>query len=270
MVSHGGMDIAVTIWRICGMIELRAVSGPTGRLLAELLRERGVRVGSPAQGIVSYGVSVRSGTPTLNGMAGSRNKYDEMRALHAAGVSVPEHRVARPVVGAWLGRQLHHTKGYDITYVNVPGAPNPKKMKAKHADFFVKYVPKSREFRVWVYRSQSIAAYEKLLRHPEMARFRPRSSKLVWNRRNGYAFEFIEKERRPNGLGELGVAAIKALGLDFGAVDIILGTDGRLYVLEVNTAPGTEGPRQGLTVLADKIAKWEQKGYPKRKGEAGE
>jgi glutathione synthase/RimK-type ligase-like ATP-grasp enzyme len=32
-----------------------------------------------------------------------------------------------------------------------------------------------------------------------------------------------------------------ALGLDFGAVDIIQDDGGNFYVLEVNTAPGLEG-----------------------------
>ena len=35
--------------------------------------------------------------------------------------------------------------------------------------------------------------------------------------------------------------AVEALGLDFGAVDIILGKNGIWYVLEVNTACGLEG-----------------------------
>lgn len=37
---------------------------------------------------------------------------------------------------------------------------------------------------------------------------------------------------------QLAVQAIHALGLDFGAVDIIKDEEGRVYVLEVNTAPG--------------------------------
>lgn len=37
---------------------------------------------------------------------------------------------------------------------------------------------------------------------------------------------------------ELAVDAIKALGLDFGAVDIIMDNEGLVYVLEINTAPG--------------------------------
>jgi glutathione synthase/RimK-type ligase-like ATP-grasp enzyme len=56
------------------------------------------------------------------------------------------------------------------------------------------------------------------------------------------------------------------LGLDFGAVDVLLGRDGKFYVLECNTAPGVEGEgRQVIQALARKIANWVKKGYPTRK-----
>ena len=49
----------------------------------------------------------------------------------------------------------------------------------------------------------------------------------------------------------MGIDAVSALGLDFGAVDIIEDADGKLYVLEVNTAPGLEG--QTLTLMAEAL-----------------
>jgi glutathione synthase/RimK-type ligase-like ATP-grasp enzyme len=74
---------------------------------------------------------------------------------------------------------------------------------------------------------------------------------LIRNAANGWVFavndvrftspEIEEKVR------SYSVAAVKALGLDFGAVDIIVNKKGtEAYVLEVNTAPGIESP----TVLA--------------------
>lgn len=44
--------------------------------------------------------------------------------------------------------------------------------------------------------------------------------------------------RRLERIEELAKSAINTLGLDFGAVDIIMNQDGDVFVLEVNTAPG--------------------------------
>lgn len=61
---------------------------------------------------------------------------------------------------------------------------------------------------------------------------------------NGYTF-ILEGFRRPNGLKTAAVNAVSALGLDFGAVDLVnaqtQGGDRRPRVLEVNTAVGMEG-----------------------------
>ena len=44
--------------------------------------------------------------------------------------------------------------------------------------------------------------------------------------------------RRLERVEDLAIKAIEAMGLDFGAVDIVMDTEGVPYVLEVNTAPG--------------------------------
>lgn len=61
---------------------------------------------------------------------------------------------------------------------------------------------------------------------------------------NGYTF-ITGGFKRPKGLKKIAVNAVSALGLDFGAVDVVnaMGTNGerRPRVLEVNTAVGLEG-----------------------------
>lgn len=58
--------------------------------------------------------------------------------------------------------------------------------------------------------------------------------------------------RRLERVEELAQQAIEALGLDFGAVDIIMDENGDVYVLEVNTAPGL-GNTDSLQAYADVI-----------------
>jgi glutathione synthase/RimK-type ligase-like ATP-grasp enzyme len=53
-------------------------------------------------------------------------------------------------------------------------------------------------------------------------------------------FVYVAAEAGEGPPDELAIKAVAALGLDFGAVDVILGRDGQFYVLEVNTACGLE------------------------------
>lgn len=63
---------------------------------------------------------------------------------------------------------------------------------------------------------------------------------MIRNHENGYVF-CTENVQAPEEVIEAGFAAVEALGLDFGAVDILAKTTGEVAVLEVNTAPGLEG-----------------------------
>lgn len=244
------------------MIELRANKGPTGRLLRQLLQQKGLlaRPGQ-ARGVVNYGHGGGSELPTLNARAGTFNKYVELQRLHEKGVqTVPFARTRAELNGVALARRIHHTRGTDIVVVRDGQAH-------RGGDFYTSLIPKRREFRVWGFRRKPIACYEKVLTYARKLGLRGRSRE-IWNWRNGYAYNFLHPDGVPAALKALGAQAVDALGLDFGAVDIIEGEGGRLYVLEVNTAPGVEGPRWGLTSLVNHIALWAAGGYKRRNGEA--
>lgn len=252
------------------MIELRAVPGKTGRLLAQLLAEKRVNLTEgPTQAIVSYGCRVDSTLPVLNGNAGKLNKFEELQALDKRGIqTIPYSK--DPYTDLWcasaalrnekiLGRNLKHTKGRDIKVFEGEGAYSLLQPRYR-CDFYTQYIPQKAEFRVWAFRGRCLGVYQKTLEFPRKARRRPG---IAWNWRRGYAFKFFHDA--PEALKQLGIDAIRALDLDFGAVDIIQAIDDdQFYVLEVNTAPGTQGPRQGLTYLATKIARWYENGFKKR------
>ncbi len=67
----------------------------------------------------------------------------------------------------------------------------------------------------------------------------PEYSNTIRNHHTGwiYATEGVEI---PEDVQNLAIQSVAALGLDFGAVDIIV-VQGQGYVLEVNTAPGLDG-----------------------------
>lgn len=235
-------------------IQLKAIKGPTGRELKAMLDERGLLRGR-VQGIVHYGYGgAEEHLPTLNRWAGTFDKLQELTRLKDQGVrTVPFARRAGDLYGVVLGRKLHHTRGTDIKIG--PGA---------RGDYFTQLVDKDREFRVWAYRGKCLATYEKTLDYPARLGRRGRNRE-VWNWRNGYAYNFVDPAGVPDALKEMGAMAVDALSLDFGAVDIIYGKDRRYYVLEVNTAPGVEGRRQGLTSLVNCIERWVNNGFKERR-----
>jgi hypothetical protein len=244
------------------LIELKANRGPTGRLLKEMLREKGLLTGA-VKAVVNYGYGGKTSLPCLNSRAGMLNKLQELELLAKNGVStVPfstdPHELAPPL----FGRQLHHTRGTDIVMVAC-GRPNPAK---RISDFYTTIIPKQREFRLWAYRGVPIGTYEKLLEYRERNGRRGRLVD-VWNWQNGYAYHFVHPKDSPKELKQLGTMAVNALGLDFGAADILQGKDEKFYVLEINSAPGIEGRRQAMISLVNHIESWVKDGFPERKND---
>lgn len=135
----------------------------------------------------------------------------------------------------WLARHsLTGSGGRDITVVR-PGDVFPK------APLYVQYIPKLLEFRVHAFRI--LDEVELLIRQKlrESDAEQTRDQRLIRNRDNGWVYGLVRDEEKANLAAREAIKAIGALGLDFGAVDVIIGRDdGKAYVLEVNTAPGLD------------------------------
>ena len=103
------------------------------------------------------------------------------------------------------------------------------------APLYVKYFPKSHEYRVHVFNGKVIDAVKKRKRNGVTD-----YNKYIRVHGNGWVFcrnDFVLSEE----LKTLAINAVKCLGLDFGAVDIVSKSNGEAKVLEVNTAPALQG-----------------------------
>jgi glutathione synthase/RimK-type ligase-like ATP-grasp enzyme len=127
---------------------------------------------------------------------------------------------ARTILNGHSGNGIINVKGKDGI---LPDAP-----------LYVEYVPKSAEYRVHVCNGEAFLIQQKKKKAGEEVK-----DKYIRSHKNGYVFCKHDLEV-PDGLCELAVRAVQILVLDFGAVDIIHGKDGKLYILEVNTAPGLD------------------------------
>ena len=246
------------------MIQLLVARGsrPTGTILARLLERRGLMFG-PGQpcGVISYGVFVQEPEhPTLNANAGAGTKLTQFQRMADIGVRVPTFGDEPPGFPC-LGRSYQHKGGTDIKLY----LQRSDLRRKGESDFYVQFIPSETEYRHWIYRGKHLGTYEKVLTHEPTRRRR-----IGRNYDNGYGFELVRADRLPTLRDSITNAryAVDALKLDFGAVDVLAGEDGRAYVLEVNTAPGVEGPgRFAIQNLADKIARWVERGYPRRRND---
>jgi hypothetical protein len=134
-----------------------------------------------------------------------------------------------PPQGEWLGRSNDHVGGDDL--LNNDGN-----------DYFVKKEAFVNEYRVHSFNGKSIRAGKKVLRDGFQVGTGGQQTAHPWIRSwdGGWriAYDGVSSKQRHRDLAH---AAVKALGLTFGAVDIGERADGSLVVLEVNRAPGLEG-----------------------------
>lgn len=127
------------------------------------------------------------------------------------------------------------------------------------APLYTKYVRKNAEYRIHVVRDNVVMIQQK--RREEGAE-QTEDQKLIRNYANGWIFaannvEFVSDEQREN-CKNAAVLAVRSLGLDFGAVDLVVERRNNLpYVLEVNTAPGLQSPTllEGYAKAFSAIAK---------------
>ena len=99
---------------------------------------------------------------------------------------------------------------------------------------WVKYTPKAHEYRVHVWDSAVLDVQEKKLKEGA-------SPNKIRSHENGYIFARADIAP-PSDVLNYSVKAVKALKLDFGAVDVGYTTNTqKIVVYEVNTAPGLEG-----------------------------
>lgn len=100
-------------------------------------------------------------------------------------------------------------------------------------EFYSVYQEPTREVRVHVVGDEIIRIQGKYKDFPEIAGQNP----FVRNHATGYRFRAPRQDLNTS-RKEQAVAAVKACGLDFGAVDMLLfGSDREAMVLEVNSAP---------------------------------
>lgn len=167
------------------------------------------------------------------------NKLTAFQAFQTAGItSIPDFCTDRATAAAWVGEgkvvvcrtSLNGHSGAGIVVA-------AREEDLVDAPLYVVYRKKKSEFRVHVAFGRVIDVQQKKKRSD----YAGDVDYAVRNHHTGWVYcreGVVDSPRRD----ELATLAVAALGLDFGAVDIIYNEHlDSYFLLEVNTAPGLEG-----------------------------
>lgn len=219
----------IYVYRRCNSLSAKALA-----IALEAVRAK--RAPKPQQGdvVVCWGEHFnRPYVKVLNGTS-IKTKFTDARLLTHAGVETVAVAIDRGN-GAWLPRRNNHMGGHDLLQ---PGK----------ADYWVEKEDIVEEYRIHCFLGKSIRAGKKVpMTDGGPVHAWVRTYDAGWRLRyRGFKSTLVMRK--------LAVEALKALELDFGAVDIGKKADGKLLVLEVNRAPGIEG--RTVDAYANAVRKW--------------
>lgn len=215
-------------------------SRPTGRALAQELRlpHYGIRPprNGPPEILIRWGSRVPMGDvvlKVLNNAVSIGVASDKVRTLEILDDNGIPHvpfftdwEQAQAYGGVVLGRRRRGMQGRDIVVYEKGEMPAPDH------EWYSIYQKPTREMRLHVVGDEVVRIQGKYLDFPEHTR-----NPYVRNYANGYRFRSPSLDLRES-RRQWAVEAVKVLGLDFGAVDMLLfGDEEECSILEINTAP---------------------------------
>lgn len=251
------------------MIEFKIAKGgrPTGKLVAGMLAANDIELNVRAFGkrdkgqpggdaVINWGISGSDERPTLNAKANG-SKYEQLKKLEVKGVLCPKAILLGQqyvMQYPFLARRDRHAGGTDIRlvrhyadFINIP----------HDYAYVTQLIESDTEFRTWVFREKHLVTYEKVKKRD--------ADQPGFGRNYAQGYGFDRRDDLPAGLAQTGIDAVRALALDFGAIDILHGLDGRYYVLEVNTAPRIESEKRTCAQrLVRELKQWIRAGFPAR------
>lgn len=194
------------------------------------------RAGSAAPFVLNWGCSPELlegvASPTLNtDISTAISKLKAFDVCSAMNIPVPRYSTNYADLSdvRVLARRDGLSGGRGIEVVE------PGQQPSGEYDFYVRYVPKAWEIRLHVFGNKIIH---------EQFKFVPQGSNvLIRNHDNGARFssKVLESHVSPDIASKcraVALGAMYAIGLYFGAVDLIVSHRGNVYFLEANTAPG--------------------------------
>lgn len=228
-------------------LECKRIRPPTGRTYSPSDDHLVINWGSTREFPISR-VGRFLNNPEAVGL--SANKIASFELFDREGINTVEWTTSQAGAQDWLnsnrivfGRDSATAAGgRGITVYH----PNEGEQEVGRHLFYTKYIRKTHEWRIHVFRGEVIGIAEKRRKldaedaHP-----------YIRSHAHGWVFCVNDCRQPPSPLVEQAVRSVEAAGLDFAGVDCIKGNNGKLAILELNTACGLEG--RTLSAYATKI-----------------
>jgi hypothetical protein len=236
------LALAWKLWDKCGLLRLKQENSEWRSRSGDL--------------IINWGCSSSRHTTTPgikflnhpNFVHTKQSKLRQYSSFHAAGVPTLEYTRDPIVAYGWVHDDKEKVycrvkdsgfggRGIEVINPEVEVPIDPDDMP--NAAVYTKEFNALREYRVHVFPNAQgvpvvIDVTQKRRRNGQQ-----KSDVRSWG--NGYVFCHDKVKPLPESAKQACINAVKALGLDFGGVDILVKKDGTCAVLEVNSAPGIEG-----------------------------
>lgn len=196
-----------------------------------------------------------TGVTVLNkpsAVALASNKLTALQTMRAAGVSVPDFSDNIEDAKQWIDEErivlcrklLRANSGKGIVIAKEEDELVP-------APLYVKYIRKEKEYRLHVFNGEIIDMIEKKRKSGFMEN--GLYNRYIRSYEQGWVFTRDGIEVNLAAM-DMAIKACNALGLDFGAVDLVMDKRNNPVVLEVNTAPGLQGTT--LEVYKQAVQNW--------------
>ena len=227
----------------------------SARALRSSLREAGINarinrrtnsITRTRRPLINWG---RRSTPSSNvilnrpvSVSKAADKLAAMVLLSSVGVRVPEfwsNPNDVPADAFVFARTVLNGHSGEGIAVSRPGEDRPM------ACLYTRYIPKRAEYRLHVFDDEVIFVQQKRKKNGVA---QEGDASLIRSHHNGWVFaenqvEWSNEEQKQAAYDEA-KKSLRVLGLDFGAVDLIISKEGSVpYVLEVNTAPALVSTR---------------------------
>lgn len=167
-----------------------------------------------------------------------------------------------------LGRSIHHHGGMDIVKINGSRFLDRNDFsRIPNKDFYVEFIPSREEYRVHVFRGEIVRVTRKVFRGVNRDGETVRENEIK-NDVNGWGHQNVAVENLREEYGEAAVKAVEAIGLDFGAVDLLISRNRTPYPLEVNSCPrlNSVGIEKYVRIITGNLEEETAPARPRRSG----